>query len=399
MAYALAPNFNLSSSNSRLELRESSPVYAHLPLVEQLAPKTLTRIQNPAGRNLSEKTVVALSSTELGASLTRHILKLVPSVGPHHPAVRCLEGVSSGLHLLIGSAVHIGHGVADLNKSLEIGDGEGMRRAGSNIASGSILSTASALSLAYHSTVIAISGLHIASTAFHGLGSLLTMGLSGLNGYRSAIFRSRINDRMECKKLTEKERVVKTLEFLKEKIAPTDKEREGIVKEVEKLHPRWNSEQIASEVKVKLADLAEVKARYIERRTSPYIVERLLMEVDNLLEQLRGPSKPMHRLDEVKALAQAKSLIDKTLYENKKNLLINGVLAAASFISFAALVLSTFFSLGGLPLVLYAVSSAIALIVLLYPLAIEFFHNAKPHSMHSQMDLTPVSVISYSDAS
>src|SRR5271154_243356 len=117
---AIGSKLNYLPGIRRQENSKSSPVYVRLPLVEQLAQKTLNRVQHPEGRNLSESMVYALNATDISSSFVRHILELVPAIGPKHTAVTGLGGLSSSIGLVVGSTVLVGNGIADLNKSQKI---------------------------------------------------------------------------------------------------------------------------------------------------------------------------------------------------------------------------------------------------------------------------------------
>ncbi len=391
MLNAVGSKLNYLPGLRRQESSKSSPSYARLPLVEQLAQKTLNRVRHPEGRNLSESMVYALNATDISSSFVRHILQLIPHVGPKHTAVTGLGGLSSSIGLVVGSTVLVGNGIADLNKSRTIGDLEGARRAGSQIASGTLLTNASALSLAYALSTPTLIGLGIAADVFYGLGSLLSLGVSSWSIYRASLLRSRMNGIMGNTKLTEKERVVKTLEFLKDKISPNAQEKEAIARQVEKLHPKWDSSQKAAEVKRKISNLAEVKARYLIRRTNQKTAERLLMDLDKLLWQLRNPEG--NTVAEATALAAAKNLIKKVLSQNLKSIVIDAIIAGASLIGLIAVVIGNFLSLGVLSFALYAISSAIALALLLYPIILDKFRTSRAAAMQAAISVTPITVI------
>ena len=384
MVVAISPELDRSygrlnpfSILSRMDRRP--PLGVRLPLVEPTAQKVLARVQQePIEKSLSSKTVSTLTVTDLSASFARNVLRLAPAFGPTHPLVQGLGYTSSGIGLLLGSTVTIGSNVADLNKAQKIGDGEGMRRAASQIATGVVSINAVTLSLLHDIALSSLSALGIAANVFFGLGSLLTLMLSGWTIYRSACFYFKIDTDMDKQSLNEKERVVQTLKFIKEKITPTESEKAAVIKEVEKLHPNWTVQEKHAAVNQKMIDLIEVKMRYIQRRSSSAISQRLLKEVDQHLEQLKNP------LADAKSLAAAKELIEALKTENKKKILFTALVAVASLISFTALVLSIFFSLGTLSLVLYTASSAIALGILLCPLVVEKLAQTRAAAMQNR---------------
>jgi len=387
MVAAVKPNWERFPASQDQVRSKSASGCARLSLVEQTAQKTLSRVRHPAGTNLSSQTVTALSLTDLSACLSRHILQLTPSIGPHHPVVNGLDCVSSGIGLLIGSAVTVGHGIADLNKSQTIGDTEGVQRAGTQIASGAVSTNAAALSLA-SATTVSLYGLGVAADIFWGVGSVLNLGISGWGIYRAARFRSRIDNYLDSKKLNERERIVKTLEFLKEKVTPTDKEKEAIVREVERLHPKWGPQETLREIKRKVLDLGEVKIRYFKRRTCQSTAEKVLLQVDKHLNRLRRPDCDLAHL------AEAKKLIHEVKKQNENKILLSAVILITSLISFTALIIGTFFSLGILPFALYAISSAIALGILLYPLITDNLWKSQSAAIQSRaIALAPLTIL------
>ncbi len=219
-----------------------------------------------------------------------------------------------------------------------------------------------------------------------------------------AQFRSRINAYLEMKQLSDQERVLEALEYLKTKIAPTEEEKEGISREVEALHPDWSPEQKLNVTKRKILNLAEVKIRFIKRRTDQKTAERILLEVDKHIERLQNPVRYREELKnqltgqedsevkptlvisdiEEKHLAEAKELIAQVMERNKKKIQLSLVVATTSAIAFAALLIGTFLSLGILPLALYMLSSAIALGILLIPFMIEALSRSTNKAMESR---------------
>ena len=151
------------------------------------------------------------------------------------------------------------------------------------------------------------------------------------------------------------------------------------------------SSQKAAEVKRKISNLAEVKARYLIRRTNQKTAERLLMDLDKLLWQLRNPEG--NTVAEATALAAAKNLIKKVLSQNLKSIVIDAIIAGASLIALIAVVIGNFLSLGVLSFALYAISSAIALALLLYPIILDKFRTSRAAAMQAAISVTPITVI------
>lgn len=374
---SLAQPFSLWNPLSRdRRFGEPAPAYVQVPLVEKTAQTTLSRVKEPAGTKLSSKMVTALSVTDVSASLVRHILQATPSVGPKHSSVSGLGCLSSGIGVLLGSSVTVGSGISDFHKAHSIGDGEGMRRSGSQIVSGAVGTNSSALYLAHETAAASLSGITVAADVLCGVGSVINMGISGVGVYRCARFRSRIDGHMETKALPEKERVAKTLRFLKEKIVPTEPEIARIAEEVKARYPDWSEKARADETKKQILDLGEVKFRYFKRRTCQATAARALKEIDKHLSGLQY-GRP-------NALEEAKSFIQEVKKRNLQKIILTSIVLATSLIAFAGLIAGTFFSMGSLPFILYAISSAIALAILLYPLVVENLGASKAAAMQSR---------------
>lgn len=367
--------------------KEPEGTYRNVPLVPSLVQKTLSRVQEPAGINLSSKVVTSLSLTDATISSLSNSLQLIPSIGSKHSIVQGLRIASSGLGLLIGSAVTVGNGLADFNKSRQVNDCEGMRCARAEIVAGAFAVNSAALSLT-EKIAISISALSSASNVLYVLGSLINMGASIYLTQRCISFLSKIDHSLEAKGLSEKERTIRALQFLKSKIILTPEEQEAIEKGVDQLHPKWGPNEKSREVRRRILDRSEVKVRYFKRRTSLPTAIRVLKEIDHHLNQLKGPN-----CDE-KSLKAAQELIEEVKSQSRKRVLLSAVAIATSTVALIGLVLGTFFSLGTLPFVLYAISSVIALLVLLYPMIVDNLYASKIQAMESQaVAFAPVVVV------
>lgn len=354
--------------------------------LEETSLKTLSRIRPQQKAEIASRTVTALSLSDLSITFVRNVLRLI--IGPNHAVIRDLSISSSAIGIVLGSSVTVGNGIANLHKAQAIGDVEGVRRASSRILSGSISTVAAALSF---SDIFAssIGSLGMATTVFCGLGSIVNLGISGWGIFICAHFRSRISGYLEMKHLSEKERIVKALEFLKGKIAPTEKEKKAIARQVESLHPNWTKQQVEKAIQRKILNLGEMKIRRIKRRTDQKTAERILLEVGKHLERLQDKAAPE------KHLVEAKGLISQIMKQNMRKIELTLIVGISSTLAFSALILSTFFSLGILPLALYMLSSAIGLGILLIPLMIDSLSRSKDKALESRraLALTPVTVV------
>jgi len=389
MVAAIKSNFDVSSlqGSDASQVGDRAAGWAKVSLVESAAHKTLSRIRAPAAAKMSTTTVAALSLTDATATFARRILQLTPSTDSKR-AISNLDCLSSGIGLLLGSAVTIGNGISELNLSKQIGDGEGVRRSRAQIVSGLVSTNASALSLANETAFSSVAAVGLAESAFCGLGAAINIGISGWNIYRCARFLSKIDAILDQRGGGEKERLVNALIFLKERIAPTKEERDGISKEVETLHPDWGPQAKLQEVKKRTLDLAEVKVRQVKRRTCQATAERVLKEVDSHLEALQNP--PASEA----SLKAAKGLIEEVKRQGRKKILLSAIVAVTSALALTALIIGTFFSLGTLPFALYAVSSAIALAILLYPLAAQSLGKSRVEAVKTRAEaLVPLTIM------
>lgn len=300
-------------------------------------------------------------------SVVRNIMKAVPGINSND-AISSHLGYYAGMFWSFFSFRELEGGYRDLTQAKLIGDEEGKRRAEMRVLSGSICSTAS-LSYLGGKICDTVSAADVASVAtgaadlLFGVGSVLAMGSCILGAARCYRFNDRLNEYLNHPKLTEVERLSGALHFLKDAVHVTPEEHAQLLAQIEKDHPDWTQAKRDEYLKEKVIDLTETKVKYLKRRTSNKSLALILNQADSLLAKLANPVTCKEGIKE------ARGVLETIQGENnaKMTLFIFGFIAA--FISFAAMLISTFLTGGVLPFVLYGVAGVIYLGMSLYSLS------------------------------
>lgn len=304
-------------------------------------------------------------------SLTRNILFAIPHVGPKDPVVSHL-GYYAGIFWSFFSLRELDDGMTEYKRSKTIGDTEGKRRAEARILSGGIVSTASIGYLAgkfcdtYASSAAASTVLR-ASNILFGIGSVVAMGASILGVVRCNRFNKQLDEYLDNPHFTEVQKLQGALQFFKDSIAVTPEERAELVLQIDQKHPLWTPEQKELLFKQKLADLTEVKVKYMKRRTSNKSIDLILSQADRLIEKLGC------KTTYAEGIKEAIILINTIRQESKikTSLYILGLIAA--MLSFLGIILMVFFTAGALPFVLYSAAGAIYLAMSIYTIVGQLF--------------------------
>jgi len=310
-----------------------------------------------AGMRIAEETL----------TLSRNILYAIPGVGPGNPLVNHL-GYYAGMFWSFFAFRELDGGWSEYKRSDLISDPEGLRRSKARLLSGAICTSASLTYLVGRvcdtvaATAASSIALHTASSLF-GIGSCLAMGSSFLGGMRCARFNKRLNEYLDHPNLTLVERLQGALRFLKDEISVTAEERIDLIQEIEEKHPDWSAEQKEKLLQQKMADLTEVKVKYMKRRTSNRSLYLILTQVEGLLAKLASPET---RAEGVK---EATILLHTIQKENKTKMALYVLGFLAAMVSFIAMLTVTVMSAGVIPFVLYGVSGTIYLATTIYTTA------------------------------
>jgi len=332
-----------------------------------MAKKVIQGINEASIPGTNGQILAGMRIAEDTLSLTRNILFAIPDIGSSDPVVNHL-GYYAGVFWAFFAFRELDEGWSEFKRSQAIGDAEGKRRSQARLVSGSICSTASLVYLAGRvSDTFAVQTAATAAfgtaSALFGIGSLLGMGASLLGALRCSRFNDRLNEYLENPRLSERERFQGALQFLKDAISVTPEEKAELTDQLEKSHPHWSPEQKEKWLREKLADLTEVKVKYMKRRTSSKSLYLILTQADELLAKLSDPKRASEGIKE------ATILFSTIQQENKTKLALYLLGFIAALVSFSAMLVATFFTAGALPFVLYGIAGTIYLATTLYSVA------------------------------
>jgi hypothetical protein len=312
----------------------------------------------------SEQVLAGLRIADDTLSITRNVLYALPAIGTNDPVVNHL-GYYAGIFWTFFAVREWDSAKTELKRAELIGDQEGIRRARATMASGAIVTTGSLSylmgrvcdSLNFVGPMTAV--MRVAD-AFFGLGSFLSMILSGLGAYRCHSFNEKINHFLENDDLTPIEKYRGALQFLKDEVTITPQEKEELWAKVAKEFPHANEETKQKIFDRKLYYLAETKVKHIKRRTSSKSLGLILAHVDRLLGML---SDPKTQLEGVK---EAALLLHEVEKENRAKMALFLISFIASLISAIAMIAATVLTAGVLPFVLYGISGTLYLALSVY---------------------------------
>lgn len=381
---------SLQAGSQKISLKKSSELksvkrtleyYQHTGKVPKLA---LHKSEEFARNVESQKSVKAVGDASLPGSngnilagmrladdtlaLTRNIMYAFPTFGPSNSLADHL-GYYAGIFWTFFAFREFDDGVTEYERSVQIGDQEGVRRATSRLLSGSLVGAGSLSYLAAKindSFAFAnVSSLLLGvSNLFFGAGSLLAAGISFLGALRCTRFNQRLDQYLDHPTFTQKEKMKGAVEFLKACISVTAEEKEEVAAQIQKEHPDWSRELKEQLLSQRLADLTEVKVKYMKRRASNRGLRLILEKSDEILRKFSDPKLEQEAIQEAIDLVKAVQKDSKI----KMSLYILGLIAA--LLSFVAMTISLVMSGGILPFVLYSISGALYLAMTLYSIGV-----------------------------
>lgn len=153
------------------------------------------------------------------------------------------------------------------------------------------------------------------------------------------------------------------VQFLKDSIIVTPEERLALIHEIDQKCPQRTLEQKEKLLQQKIADLTEVKVKYMKRRTSNRSLQLILSQADRILAKLADPAT------RVEGIQEAAILVNAIQKENKikMNLYILGFFAA--LITLVGMAIMFFGTAGVLPFVFYSTAGTIYLCLTIYTIA------------------------------
>jgi hypothetical protein len=303
-------------------------------------------------------------------SLARNILFAIPAIGRKDPIVNHL-GYYAGIFWSFFSIREFDEGITEYKRSTQIRDAEGERRATARLLSGGLVSTGSLAYLAgkfcdtYASAGLAAAVLGVSNILF-GVGSILAIGASSLGAIRCKRFNQRLNEYLENESLSEAQKLMGVVRFLKESLMVTAEEKADLIAEIEEKFPNSTKEEKEALLDQKLNDLTEVKVKYMKRRTSNKSLLLILSNADAILAKLANPETC------AEGMRDAAILIHSVQMENrlKLNLYILGLIA--SILSFIGMIVMFFMTAGSLPFILYGIAGTMYLGLTSYTIAGNF---------------------------
>jgi hypothetical protein len=343
--------------------------------------KVLNRPKLPESQG---KLIAATRVGENAISLARNIFSAMPSVGPSNALINH-TGYYVGSIWTAFSFLELFSASDELKTLQRISDKEGVKRAEGRVTVAGMATTASVSYMAgrIFSTfgVASASFAAIASaTILFGIASFFSAVRSGLGFYRSHNFNQKIDEYIENPTLTERQKLVGALRFLRDSVSVTAEEHAEIVEAVNRENPTLSDTDREKLIQQKLTERTEVKLNHMKRRTSSNSIEAVVNQVEGLLQ----------KLEKGEGVEEAKELLKTIQSETRKKMSVYALTITAALVSFVAMVLITFFSLGTFPFVLYAASTAIALTLSIVSL-IAHFRKANPNRALS--DIPPPSII------
>jgi hypothetical protein len=313
----------------------------------------------------SGQVIAGARIAEDGLSITRNAL--FATIGADNPIASHL-GYYAGVMWNFFGIREMGGGRNDLKGAQNIGDSEGVRRAQARIASGAIVTSASTAYLAgkvFDTVGVATAsiGAMVTANVLFGIGSVLAMVMSSLGWIRCHRFNERLNEYLENPHLSEVQNLRGALQFLKDTISVTQEEVAQLRADIDKKNPSLSPVEKKQLLHKKMTDLAEVKVKYLKRRTSNKSLQMIISQVDPLLAKLGSEQTRSVGIKE------ATLLLHKVQNENrvKMSLFILGFVAAA--VSIVAMAVMTFMTAGALPFVLFGIAGVIYLSVGIYSAA------------------------------
>ncbi|HSX37908.1 MAG TPA: hypothetical protein VLE95_03665 [Chlamydiales bacterium] len=281
-------------------------------------------------------------------------------------------GAGVGVMDFASGAIGLRNAAVRLRTAIEIGDGEGERRAAAHILQNSYVilggisfATQQIAQLAHAVALAASMALGWFVCAAYGGASLVGIGVGTLGIYRNMTFRTHLKTNTN-----RDEEIMESLKWLKEKITVTAAEKKAICED-----PSLESDE------EKQAEIDKVQQRKIEhmaRRTSPSImkelvefdngwgcepgIDRFIRNVEREFEENKADPEAAHNNHRLKK--RAVKLINEVKQANLENTLkkVVGVVAATLFL--IGIIMATLASAGSVPLILLGVSSIINTMIL-----------------------------------
>lgn len=351
---------------------------------ERVTRTAVDAMRQAAIPGAKERALVLTTISENTLSLTRDVIRSVPEFGPDHALAHNLAFPAGAIWA--GFAVReVKGGYQDYKRAVEIGDKEGKNRAAGRLSTGTLGMFGSGFFLAGKTAsttgaaALAAGTLSLIGDVCFGVGSVVGMGLSSLGIYRCCTFKKRLNEYFENPQLTKEQQVRGSLEFLRDLLVITPEERLDLIQKIDEEHPKASPEEKAELLKKGMADLTEVKVKYLKRRTSNKSLELILTKAEPLLAKLQNPET------KEEAIREGEELIRSVKKETNWKMALYTIGLIASIISFVAVIIADVFSLGTIPFIISGVASVIFLMLTAYNFTLQLMKK-EPEAVGPQME-------------
>jgi|GEM_PF-3597744 len=325
------------------------------------------------------------------SSLSRDVMSLYDTPKVNHASVLLRDTVFTPL-LLLSSLYSAYSSIGGVQAKKEMKDKEGVedakigRVSSGTLLGGTLLFTGSTITDRLGAFSIAET-LGSVSGYFFGVTGLIGLSMGVRNIVRCNRFSDRIDAFMKNETLTEEQKVVGTLNMLRDQVILSDSETKKLIEEVSSM-PELTKEEKQELLEKRARDLMLTKISRLNRRAGSESLKKILHEVDDLLMSLDAPQL------KTEALERAKSLIKDVQKENTKRKIFYAIILLASILSITAFIIGTISTGFMLPFVLGLIGSLIKLTLVIYSISYQWLSkdNAFPHAIEGLAALDGVSM-------
>jgi len=331
------------------------------------------RIQGEANRSIRnvkppketkcQKAVAKVSQIIDGTTASKYLLTVIETYRTGAKPVVIL-GTYMMLPLLgFSSAYMIKRGSDESAKYALIGDKEGRKDGerivweGAALLSGTVLWGASEAT-ATLGCVATGTALGAAAAVSFGAAGVVGTGFSTLKIARCHQFRSKLNQYLYNEALTDDQKMMGAMGFLRDQLSLQGHEILEIFNEIDAL--ALPKEEKVDLVRDRIIKLMHTKLNRIKRRIGAKATELVLRNVEDIIRDLRNPAT------KEEAIERAKELISTIKHENRKRIIFYAIMLAASLFSIAALIAATIASGGLVPLVIGLIGASLYTILSVY---------------------------------
>lgn len=322
------------------------PASAHGPFFRREEERYLSTQEKPKFDPLFHiNAVIGLGSD--GIILTRNIFRSIESIGPDHSSVYQL-----GCSLLplfgVSSAFMFHSSYEGYQEAAKINDPEGKRESLRKAVEAVLLSLGT-LTWTGANIADAVSSMQAGAEMLGNICSLLfiansLVGLasSSISFARCFHLRERIDSFLLNENLTEAQKVRGTLQFFRDQLFPTEREKEELLQR----EAPENRERA-------FLTLVQKKVACFKRRAGNKSVREILKNLDKILSGLAD------RSSQNEAVQAGMALIQLVKTENKKRIFFHALTLLASVIGLVASILMLSSGFGAIPFILGAIAAAI----------------------------------------